>query len=89
MLNLCFSKKSYEPMCREVWILQGNEFICGTVSIELMVTAYDHSMYFFPLETTEGCITIIDSLSRQSPVLNYCLRGGQRRPKFNFKLFDF
>jgi hypothetical protein len=29
-------------MCREVWILQGIEFISGTVFIELKVTAYYH-----------------------------------------------
>jgi hypothetical protein len=62
-------------MCREVWFLQGNESISGTVSFELKVTSYCDSIYFFPLETRERCITIIDSLSRQSPVLTTAQDG--------------
>jgi hypothetical protein len=76
-------------MCREVWVSQGNDFMSGTVFIGLKVTAYYDSIYFFPLETSEGCITIIDPLSRQSPVLYHCARRGQSRAEFNFKPFDF
>jgi len=37
-------------MCREVWILQGNEFISDTVSIESKVTAYKSQFTFFRLK---------------------------------------